>query len=158
LEGASKAPSTASVQRGWTRPGAPPIAAAVRYFLDTEFNGFGGALISLALVPEDGTEFYVILKQDSPPLPWVEQNVIPYLDHVPVGLVSARLSRQDAALALSHYLAIDPAPDILADWPEDIAQFSNLLMTGPGDMVPIPAITFRLLPLPGFSTAATCGR
>jgi len=24
----------------------------MRYFLDTEFNGFGGQLISLALVPE----------------------------------------------------------------------------------------------------------
>ena len=30
----------------------------------------------------------------------------------------------------------------------------TLLMTGPGLMVPIPALTFRLVPLPGFSTAA----
>ena len=35
---------------------------AMRYFLDTEYNGFGGALLSLALVPEDGgEEFYVTL-------------------------------------------------------------------------------------------------
>ncbi len=34
----------------------------MRYFLDTEYNGFGGALLSLALVPEDGgEEFYVTL-------------------------------------------------------------------------------------------------
>ena len=34
----------------------------MRYFLDTEFNGFGGALISLALVPEIGDkDFYVSL-------------------------------------------------------------------------------------------------
>jgi len=25
----------------------------MRYFIDAEFNGFGGQLISLALVPED---------------------------------------------------------------------------------------------------------
>ena len=27
-------------------------------------------------------------------------------------------------------------------------------MTGPGTMVPVPPLTFRLVPLPGFSTAA----
>lgn len=126
----------------------------MRYFLDTEFNGFGGALISLALVPEDGEEFYATLQSEVAALPWVEQNVVPFLDHVPVGLVSPRLSRRDAAIALSHYLAIDPEPEILADWPEDISQFCNLLMTGPGEMVPVPAITFQLTPLGGFSTAA----
>ena len=126
----------------------------MRYFLDTEFNGFGGALLSLALVPDDGSEFYVTLASDGASLPWVERNVLPYLDHVPVGLVSPRLSRAAAAGALSDYLAMDPAPDIVADWPEDISQFCNLLMTGPGQMVPIPTISFRLVPLHGFSTAA----
>lgn len=126
----------------------------MRYFLDTEFNGFGGALLSFALVPEDGTEFYATLGCDDDLLPWVERNVVPFLDHVPVGLVSPRLSRLDAAIELSHYLAVDPAPIILADWPEDIAQLCNLLMTGPGEMVPIPPITFVLVPLGGFSTAA----
>ena len=43
---------------------------------------------------------------------------------------------------------------IVADWPEDIAQFCNLLMTGPGEMVPVPRLTFDLVPLSGFSTAA----
>jgi hypothetical protein len=50
----------------------------VRYFLDTEFNGFGGGLLSLALVPEDGTEFYATLACDEDMLPWVERNVVPY--------------------------------------------------------------------------------
>ena len=31
----------------------------VRYFLDTEYNGWGGALISLALVPDHGEELYL---------------------------------------------------------------------------------------------------
>ena len=56
----------------------------MRYVLDTEFNGFGGALLSLALVPEDGGEFYATLACDDDVLPWVERNVVPYLDHVPV--------------------------------------------------------------------------
>ena len=126
----------------------------MRYFLDTEFNGFGGALLSLALVPEDGGEFYVTLECSEPLLPWVEQNVAPFLDHVPVGLVSERLSRREAAEALSSYLAMDPRPELIADWPEDIAQFCALLLIGPGLMVPVPPLDFRLIPLQGFSTAA----
>jgi hypothetical protein len=126
----------------------------VRYFLDTEFNGFGGALLSLALVPEDGEELYVTIEFPDPLIPWVERNVVPYLDHVPVGLVSPRLSRREAADSLSAYLAADPAPELVADWPEDITQFCSLLMTGPGLMVPVPPLTFRLVPLPGFSPAA----
>jgi hypothetical protein len=126
----------------------------VRYFLDTEFNGFGGALLSLALVPLDGEEFYVTLDCTEPIVPWVERHVMPYLDHVPVGLASPRMTRLEAAMALSAYLAADPQPELIADWPEDITQFCALLMTGPGQMVPVPALTFRLVPLPGFSTAA----
>ena len=126
----------------------------MRYFLDTEFNGFGGVLLSIALVPEDGEEFYATLALEGDALPWVERNVVPFLDHVPQALQSPRLSRRDAAIELSHYLSVDPAPVIVADWPEDISQFCNLLMTGPGEMVPVPALTFELVPLGGFSTAA----
>jgi hypothetical protein len=126
----------------------------VRYFLDTEFNGFGGTLLSVAMVPEDGEEFYVTLECVDPILPWVERNVLPYLDTVPVGLVSPRLSRREAADAIAAYLASDPEPEIIADWPEDLTQFCALLMIGPGLMVPVPPLTFRLVPLPGFSTAA----
>jgi hypothetical protein len=126
----------------------------VRYFLDTEYNGFGGALLSLALVPEDGQEFYVTLQCDDPTFPWVERNVVPYLDNVPVGLVSPRMTRREAADALAAYLGTDPQPELVADWPEDITQFCSLLMIGPGQMVPVPPMTFRLLPLQGFSPAA----
>ena len=86
---------------------------------------------------------------------WVERNVLPYFDHVPVGLVSPRLSRQDAAVELAQYLAADPRPIIVADWPEDIAQFCNLLLTGPGDMVAVPPLSFDFVPLQGFSTAGS---
>jgi hypothetical protein len=126
----------------------------VRYFLDTEYNGWGGALLSLALVPDDGEELYLTLDWDGTLEEWVERHVIPYLDSVPELLVSPRLSRADAAAAVSHYLAGDPDPVIVADWPEDIAQFNALLLTGPGIMVEVPPLTFRFVELSGFSTAA----
>jgi hypothetical protein len=111
-------------------------------------------LLSLALVPDDGEELYLTLDWSGALEPWVERNVLPYLDTVPDALVSTRLSRADAARALSHYLAGDRDPLIVADWPEDIAQISALLITGAGVMVEVPALTFRFMPLSGFSTAA----
>ena len=127
----------------------------MRYFLDTEYNGFGGQLLSLALVPEDGSEeFYVTLECDSPLDPWVERHVVPYLDMVPDPLQGPRLPRRAAAEALANWLAPDEAPDIVADWPEDLAQFAMLLVTGPGLMLPVPPLSLHFVPLHGFSTAA----
>ena len=129
-------------------------AAALRYFLDTEYNGWGGALLSLALVPDDGEELYLTLDWQAPLDEWVERNVLPYLDAVPESLVSPRMGRADAARTIAHYLAGDSDPLIVADWPEDIALFTALLVTGPGVMAEVPGLTFQFLPFSGFSTAA----
>lgn len=87
-------------------------------------------------------------------LDWVAQHVVPYLDHVPQQLACPRLDRGEAADALEHYLRHDDGALIVADWPEDVAQFCNLMVTGPGDMIDLRHLTFRLLPLSNFSTAA----
>jgi hypothetical protein len=126
----------------------------VRYFLDTEYNGWGGGLLSLALVPEDGEELYLTLDWNGVLEEWVERNVVPYIDTVPETLVSPRISRDEAARAIAHYLGGDPEPVILADWPEDIAHFNALLVTGPGLMAEVPRLRFEFVPLGGFSTAA----
>ncbi|HET7576941.1 MAG TPA: hypothetical protein VFK19_10330 [Sphingomicrobium sp.] len=139
----------------------------MRYFLDTEYNGWGGPLLSLALVPEDGgRDFYATLKWSGTLEPWVEINVVPYLDTVPDPLVSPRLEREDVARELSSWLlgehelqssANYPDPvelRVIADWPEDISHFCALLTIGPGSMVDVPPLAFELVQLPGFSTAA----
>lgn len=126
----------------------------MRYFLDTEYNGWGGALLSLALVPDDGEELYLTLSCDDPLEEWVQRHVVPYLDTVPPQLASPRLNRLDAARAFAHYLAGDENPLIIADWPEDVALLNALLVPGPGLMVDVPEVTFRVVQLPGFSTAA----
>ena len=128
--------------------------AALRYFLDTEYNGIGGALLSLALVPDDGDELYLTFQTDEPLVEWVQRNVVPYLDSVTEQLSCPRLPRRDAADALERYLRHDEQPLIVADWPEDIAQFCNLLITGQGDMLELRHLTFKLVPMTNFSTAA----
>ena len=127
----------------------------MRYFLDTEYNGFGGALLSLALVPEDGSdELYVTLAVDDPPDPWVEQHVIPFMDHVPEQLRMPRTQRAQAGEVIAMYLASDPDPEIVADWPTDIELFCGLLSVGPARIANLPRARFRLLTLNNFSTAA----
>jgi hypothetical protein len=127
----------------------------MRYFLDTEYDGFGGKLLSIALVPEDGgEEFYAVIDHHGVAVPWVERNVVPFLDMVPESLKGPHMAREEAAEALAQWLAHDEAPDIIADWPEDLAQLSMLLVTGPGRMVAMHGLTLRFVPLHGFSTAA----
>jgi hypothetical protein len=127
----------------------------MRYFLDTEFNGFGGELISLALVPEHGDqEYYALLPVPDPVHPWVERHVVPYLRSVPPGLDGGTISRLQAAAEIAAYLAPDDDPLILADWPDDIAYFCALLVTGEGEMAPVGTLHFELIRSPGFSTAA----
>jgi len=57
-----------------------------KLFIDCEFNEFGGDLISMALVAEDGQEFYEVLnlENDWKYGSWVFANVVPYLNKDPI--------------------------------------------------------------------------
>lgn len=125
----------------------------MRYFLDTEYNGFGGSLISLALVPEEGDqEYYVVLPLTEEPHPWVAKHVMPYVRNVPEMLYN-ELDRIGAAYDLAAYLSTDPDPEIVCDWPEDIALFCRLIQTSDGHIVELSNLRFHFLRTPGFSTA-----
>lgn len=118
----------------------------MRYFLDAEFNGFGGPLISLALVPEyqDAAPFYEALPCDEPE-PWVADHVLPVLQARPI-------SRPEMIEKMAEYLKGDPKPVVIGDWPEDIAHMALLMVTGPGFRMPSPRLIFELLDLPLFDS------
>jgi len=118
----------------------------VRYFLDTEFNGFGGALISLALVPEDreAAPFYEALACENP-IPWVAEHVLPVLAATPIA--ARELSRR-----LRDYLADDPWPVLVADWPEDIAHAARAMITSPGRRIALDRVGFELCDAFGFDS------
>ena len=125
----------------------------MRYFLDTEFNGFGGALISLGLAADEGEDYYVVLQPLPDPVePWVSRHVMPYLFQVPQALDN-RLDREAAAHDMAAYLRADPDPLIVADWPEDIALLCRLIQPGDGEISDISGLRFRFVRTPGFSTA-----
>lgn len=120
----------------------------MRLYLDTEFNGFGGELISLALVPTDSytPEFYRVVHWEQPTDPWVAERVIPYLEQPPI-------SRQEAAISLAKYLQGIAFPVILADWPTDFEHLLALLITGPGQMAPAPNFGMEFRRLKDFNPA-----
>ncbi len=111
----------------------------MRYFLDAEFNGFGGDLISLALVPEDAgvPPFYEAIECPEP-TPWVADHVLPVLK-------TKLITRAELADRFAEYLGDDEDPLLVADWPEDIAHAARLLITGPGRMKPVRSICFQLV-------------
>lgn len=118
----------------------------MRYYLDAEFNGFGGPLIALALAPEDsGTPFYAALDCREP-TPWVAAHVLTVIGIKPV-------TREELGRAFAAYLANDPDPVVIADWPEDIAHAAMALIARPGFRHPITRIRFELCDAPGFDAA-----
>ena len=111
-------------------------------FIDCEYTGFGGDLISMALLPLDpaGASFYQVVVP--PPTAtidsWVADNVLPHIAGEP------HATREEFAQALQQYLAQFEAIHLVADWPEDIALFCMALLTGPGMRIDTPPLTMEV--------------
>lgn len=105
-------------------------------FLDCEFNGFNGALISMALVDEKSTCFYEVLECTTP-IKWVAEHVIPRLNKTPIQLTEFQSK-------LKTFLFNYDKIHIIADWPEDISLFLNSLIVSPGRHIVTPMLTMAL--------------
>lgn len=102
--------------------------------IDCEFNGFGGELISMALVAKDGEEFYEVLPYDHMDIdPWVTDNVIPILNKEPVSLFEFEYK-------LEKFLCRSATPVVVADWHEDIKYLCDSIIIGPGIRLNVPDI------------------
>ena len=124
----------------------------LRYFLDTEFNGFGGVLLSLALVREDGPSLYLVYGPPRRIDPWVERNVLPKLASVPPGVEPVAAEQRSGARAIAAFLEGDHNPRIIADWPDDIRLMCQALMLGPGSTVLMERIAFEILRVEPYPT------
>lgn len=125
-----------------------------KLYLDTEFNGFQGDLISIGLAPASQSlpTFYAVVEGSwqTTPHAWVSEHVIPHLDGAVV------MSREQAARQLAEYLrsfAANAPPVIVADWPTDFSQLLDLFIIGPGRMVGLVDFTMEYKALRGFATA-----
>jgi len=109
----------------------------MKIWIDCEFNEFKGELISMALVDENGREFYESLGCQNPG-PWVAEHVMPIIGKHPVGKATFQL-------ALRDWLAAYDAIHVIADWPEDIKHFCDALITGPGYRMETPPLTMEVV-------------
>ena len=113
----------------------------MKCFIDCEFNGFQGKLMSMAIVPEDPDyiEFYCEIEMKDQLDPWVAKNVVPLMTMVPV-------SYSEFQNQLSSYLMLFINDiTIVADWPDDIRYFCEALISGPGERITVPTkIKFEL--------------
>ena len=110
----------------------------MKLFLDCEFTNFQGHLISMALVSENGDEFYEVVNFSYIDChPWVMENVVPILN-------KDKIPYEEFQIKLSKFLRKFDEIEVIADWPEDFYHFTMALLTGPGQMMEIPKMSMHL--------------
>ncbi len=115
------------------------IKSPTKLFIDCEFNGFNGSLISLALVDPAGPEFYQVLPCDNP-VPWVRDNVMPILFNPAIEIDGFRK-------ALAAWLRRYDSVVIIADHPADIKYFADVIISDDrGGWLSLPPIAFEIRP------------
>lgn len=126
----------------------------MKFYLDCEFDGWMGRLISLALVSEDAaSEFYWFdrPKQDYMRDEWVKANVLPILECD--GAYATHIG--DLAPGLQDFLARTAAhtnAHIVVDWPDDVAYFCRAMIVGPGQRIDTPPLTFEVTRVDAYPT------
>lgn len=100
-----------------------------RYFIDCEFDGHNGPLLSMAIVAEEDGFGMHMQTFEKPNDPWVAANVMPFmLEHN--AHIAFACPEEEFGEQLQHVLKGDDAPIIVADSPVDIARFCKAISTG----------------------------
>ena len=107
-------------------------------YIDCEWNGFGGELISIGMCSESGDEFYEVMELPCEIDDWVDENVIPILNKAPI-------KKMELQRLMEHWLSRFPTINIIADWPEDVQWFCRMLIIGPGLRIPTPPLSMEIL-------------
>lgn len=93
----------------------------MRFYLDTEFNGFGGELISLALISPDGPQMYSGVQCLALIDPWVSQHVMPVLR------LGTMWPKKTFRSMFHAFITQFKNPEIICDWHADAGYFCDLL-------------------------------
>jgi hypothetical protein len=112
----------------------------MKFFIDTEFDGFKGKLISFAMVSDAGEAMYCVFC-DYASDPWVRVNVMPLIYEKSV--ISTTDKYRCAQLIAKAFSAYDEV-EVFADWPTDIQHFCDLIEFKGGETLNMPKIKFTL--------------
>ena len=125
----------------------------MRYFLDCEFDGHNGPLLSVGIVREDGDGIHI--RADVEPMDlWVRQNVAPLMDthRAPK---SATVHHDDVGGVILAYLGDDREPVFVADSVVDIGRLCRALSTSPDggwQSVDLPLMAFEVHDVAAYPT------
>ena len=102
--------------------------AQTRFYIDCEFDGHNGALLSIALVKDDGDGIHI--KTTAPITDdWVRTNILPIMDSHKAPK-SASVGQHDVGGVIRAFIGDCGCPVIVADSPVDIGRFCRALSTG----------------------------
>lgn len=98
-----------------------------RFYIDCEFDGHNGPLLSIALVREDGRGIHIATTATAQD-PWVIANVVPLINRHDCRMAVRCLPNEVGAVIRTFVDCDDPV--IIADSPVDIGRFCHALSTG----------------------------
>lgn len=99
-----------------------------RFYIDCEFDGHDGPLLSIALVPEHGSGIHIRTDQTASD-PWVRDNVVPIMDSHDATR-SQWIPLNEVGASIRSFIGECECPVIVADSPVDIGRFCRALSTG----------------------------
>lgn len=100
----------------------------MKYFIDTEFDGHTGGLLSLGMVREDDYSIHIEVDVAATDL-WVIRNVLPLMWQHEASK-SVKVYHNEVGTEIRRFFADDLHPVIIADSPVDIARFCTAISTG----------------------------
>ncbi|AXQ69942.1 Rnase H [Caulobacter phage CcrSC] len=121
----------------------------MRYYLDCEFDGHGGALLSMALYRKDARALYMV-RDDAEQIAnnaWVCEHVLPVLRKSPSNIGIETIPITEFGPTLAKFFEGEQ-PFIVADWPADIIHFCQQLMIQPDKMAAVPNFVTQVIRIP----------
>lgn len=105
-------------------------AASNRFYIDCEFDGHGGSLLSIAMVSEGGRSIHVRTIDGLATDPWVIENVVPLLDEHEAE-IDTSVFTDNVGSVIRRFIDDCASPIIIADSPVDIGRFCAAISTSP---------------------------
>lgn len=122
------------------------------FYLDCEFDGHNGPLLSLALVREDGRGIHIQTDQIATD-PWVAANVMPLMNTDDAHL-RQWVPLNEVGPSIRAFIG-EGSPHIIADSPVDIGRFCRAISTGADGQwasADYPRMTFEVVNIDCYPT------
>lgn len=125
-----------------------------RFYIDCEFDGHGGPLLSIALVEEGGRGVHIEADVQAHD-PWVLENVVPLMDRHDA-TDCTRVAPHEVGGMIRWFIGDCRRPVIICDSPQDVRYFCVAITTasdGGYASFPLEGMTFEVHGIDPYPTA-----